>query len=401
MHMTALAILIVHDILIVCMNARVRSLSYLFDLAMFCEMSRCPRHGGKTIRDPESICRIGDGAYASRLLSLNQCTSIQAHHVNLHNIYNGMSAPFLFIFSTISFLDPMPYTPSTMILATLLLLTTPLTSAYWQPPSGTSFQIDLSNTPRNTTTPYTAFDTDLFATKPTFISSLHASNRKAICYFSAGSYENWRPDASQFNKTTDLGAPLQGWPGEWWLNTNSANVRRIMSERIALAKSKGCDAIDPDNVDGYDNDNGLGLTRADAVNYVEFLAQAGHAAGMAVGLKNAGEIIPQVLGVVEFSVNEQCLQYQECDTFQPFTNAGKPVFHIEYVKGTPGAKYVTRTCNDASARGFSTIIKHMSLDEWAVACPAGSTGVDVGVQKTQAVQSRATRMRVFGGFWGR
>jgi len=77
---------------------------------------------------------------------------------------------------------------------------------------------------------------------------------------------------------------MEDWEGEWWLNTKSANVRAIMKTRIALAKSKGCDAIDPDNVDAYNNVNGLGLTKNDAIDYLKFLATEAHAAGMAIGV---------------------------------------------------------------------------------------------------------------------
>jgi len=92
-----------------------------------------------------------------------------------------------------------------------------------------------------------------------------------ICYFSAGSYEDFRPDISQFDKATDLGKPLVGWPGEWWLQANSANVRKIMTARLDLAVTKGCDGIDPDNIDAYNNDNGLDLQNTDAVDYVHLL----------------------------------------------------------------------------------------------------------------------------------
>jgi hypothetical protein len=34
-----------------------------------------------------------------------------------------------------------------------------------------------------------------------------------------------------------------------------------MAARIQVAKDKGCDGVDPDNVNGYDNDNGLGFTK--------------------------------------------------------------------------------------------------------------------------------------------
>jgi len=49
---------------------------------------------------------------------------------------------------------------------------------------------------------------------------------------------------------------------------------------------------------------------------------------MAIGLKNAGEIVQQILPQMEWQVNEQCVEYDECDTFTPFITAGKTVFHI-------------------------------------------------------------------------
>ena len=44
------------------------------------------------------------------------------------------------------------------------------------------------------------------------------------------------------------------------MNLKSDNVRKIMQARLDVAKEKGCDGVDPDNVDGYDNENGLDLT---------------------------------------------------------------------------------------------------------------------------------------------
>ncbi|KAI7296954.1 hypothetical protein KC352_g65 [Hortaea werneckii] len=94
------------------------------------------------------------------------------------------------------------------------------------------------------------FDIDLFDNPPSTIDALHKLDKKVVCYFSAGSYEPYRSDSSQFRES-DLGDPLDGWPDEKWLDLNSPNVRRIMANRIALARKKGCDAIDPDNIDGY------------------------------------------------------------------------------------------------------------------------------------------------------
>lgn len=190
-----------------------------------------------------------------------------------------------------------------------------------------------------------------------------------ICYFSAGSYESNRPDSGNFT-ASDKGKELDGWPGEYWLNTKSSNVRSIMSARIALAESKGCDGVDPDNIDAYDNSNGLDLTTSDAVDYLSFLSTEAHGRNLSIGLKNGGTIVNQTIGIMQWEVNEQCVQYNECDIFQPFIQAGKPVFHIEYPKSAPQVSQATRQsdCNDASAQGFSTVLKNMGLDDWVETC---------------------------------
>lgn len=143
-----------------------------------------------------------------------------------------------------------------------------------------------------------------------------------------------------------------------------------MTARLQLAQSKGCDGVDPDNVNAYNNDNGLGLTTADAIDYVTFLANGVATLGMSVGLKNAEEIIGDVLPLMQWSVNEQCEQYTECDQFQPFIAAGKPVFHIEYPDSAPAVTTAQKTkiCGDKTAAGFSTVLKDMDLSPSIDAC---------------------------------
>lgn len=95
---------------------------------------------------------------------------------------------------------------------------------------------------------------------------------------------------------------------------------------------------------------------------------------MSIGLKNAGDIIPKVIGFVDFSVNEQCAEYSECETFEPFIKAGKPVFHIEYPKGAPkiDASRAAALCSDsgigAGSARFSTVLKKMELDGFVQYC---------------------------------
>lgn len=242
---------------------------------------------------------------------------------------------------------------------------------FWRPAAGTPWQIVLEYALNDTSPDVPIYDIDLFTNDASTIANLHAMNRSVICYFSAGSYEDFRPDSSNFTKD-DYANPLKGWNGEWWLNTNSSNVRNIMSARIALAASKGCDGVDPDNVDGYDpsNDSGIDLTEDTAVNYLTFLAIEAHSRNMSIGLKNAGAIVDRVVDMLQWEVNEQCGQYDECADFQAFIDAGKPVFRIEYPDSAPdiSTTMLDGICNNTAAIGFSTVVKKMSLDDWVEYC---------------------------------
>lgn len=128
------------------------------------------------------------------------------------------------------------------------------TAPQWRPQANTTWQIVLQNAiaaPEGSITPdVEVFDIDLYTNPASTIQALHDLDKKVICYFSAGSYEPYRPDSDQF-QDADLGSTMKGWPDERWLDIRTANVRRIMASRIAFAAQKGCDGIDPDNVDGY------------------------------------------------------------------------------------------------------------------------------------------------------
>ena len=110
--------------------------------------------------------------------------------------------------------------------------------------------VDLNNLAATETAESSVIDIDLFDNDDTTISALKEQGKQVICYFSAGSREDWRDDSSRFT-ASDYGQGLDGWKGENWVNVKSTNVRNIMKDRIALAAKKGCAAVDPDNVDGF------------------------------------------------------------------------------------------------------------------------------------------------------
>jgi hypothetical protein len=126
----------------------------------------------------------------------------------------------------------------------------------WSPRVNSTWQIVLSDPIKplanasSITPDVEIFDIDLFENPKATVDALHRLGKKAIAYFSAGSYEPGRPDSQDFN-SNDLGKKMDGWPKEKWVDIRSVHVRTIMSKRIELAAQKGFDAIDPDNVDGY------------------------------------------------------------------------------------------------------------------------------------------------------
>lgn len=241
-------------------------------------------------------------------------------------------------------------------------------TAKWKPAIGNTWQIQLNGPLTSITMAAHNYDIDLFENNEKTIKTLHYMNAKVICYFSAGSYEEWRPDAKTFDNSS-IGSNMAGWAGERWLDIRSGSVRSVMSSRIKLAAEKGCDGIDPDNIDGYSHNNtGFQLTKKDAVHYVQFLAEEAHSQGLAIGLKNGAELALLVMDFVEWDINESCAFYNECNTYHPFISAGRPVFHIEYVDGDNPVN-LTTACNATGTRGFSTLLKHRNLDNWFQACP--------------------------------
>ncbi|PRP99983.1 hypothetical protein ENSA5_27980 [Enhygromyxa salina] len=238
--------------------------------------------------------------------------------------------------------------------------------ATWCPTPGTSWQWQLSGN-LDTTFDVEVYDIDLFDTPPATIASLHDDGRAVICYFSAGSHEDWRPDADQFPPAA-IGDPLDGWPGERWLDIRDAEVRALMQARLDLAQSAGCDAVEPDNVDGWTNPTGFDLSADDQLDYNAFLAAEAHARGLSIGLKNDLDQVDALVDQFDWALNEECIAYDECELLQPFLDAGKAVFHVEYVDDpADGPAAADTVCGQVPA-GFSTLIKLWDLDAWRLEC---------------------------------
>ena len=266
----------------------------------------------------------------------------------------------------------------------------------WQPTRGMRWQIQLQASAGHCATggfstsiaapPYgggadvspSVFAIDLYADEgacPTYapgtpntdaVTAIHAGGGYAIAYISAGSWEQWRPDAAAY-VTYDkacggclLGKTLGGYPDERYVNIHAGEPRRFLLHRMKVrmrrAVAAGFDGVYFDNQDEYHwADTGFPITRHDQLMYLTRLLNQARFLGLAAGPNN------DILQTVRFEpyadlqINESCFRYSECRFMRPMLDAAKPVFEIEYSK--PLSDY----CPAANRRHFSTIKKVPSL----------------------------------------
>ncbi|MDP1778930.1 MAG: endo alpha-1,4 polygalactosaminidase, partial [Anaerolineales bacterium] len=122
------------------------------------------------------------------------------------------------VLSASSTLAVEPASPTDSIPSTFTPLPPP---AIVTPPNG-SWQIQYTGG-INTDLDVDIYNLDLFDTNPAAIADLHARGIFVMCYFSAGSFEDWRADAALFPQEI-LGNDMEGWPGEIWLDIRQINL---------------------------------------------------------------------------------------------------------------------------------------------------------------------------------
>jgi hypothetical protein len=197
------------------------------------------------------------------------------------------------------------------------------------------------------------YDIDAFDTSASVVSALHAKGFIVIAYASFGTYENWRPDAASF--PANVKGSNNGWPGENWLDIRSDGVKTIMAARLDLIKSKGFDAVEPDNVDGYSNSTGFPLTAQDQLNFNEWIAAQCHQRGLSVGLKNDVDQVGTLQPYFDWTLNEESYKYSEYSGLSAFTNNNKAVFEVEYGKNTSQASALNALHFNSTTRDLNLL----------------------------------------------
>jgi len=237
---------------------------------------------------------------------------------------------------------------------------------WYRPKPGTTWQWQLQGTVDVNKYNVDLYDIDMFGATTSLIDTIHGKGKAVICYIDT-SYEPGRPDSSQFTSAV-LGNGIDGWPGQKWVDIRSQVVKNIMTSRLNLAASKGCDGVEMDDVDAYQNNPGFPLTATDQLNFNKFLVSSAHGLGLSIGLKNDLDQVSALASSYDFAVNEQCFQYSECSVLSTFINQGKAVFGVEYELAT------SAFCTSANTQKFSFLKKTYDLDATRTACCNSNCG---------------------------
>ncbi|NTV39163.1 MAG: endo alpha-1,4 polygalactosaminidase [Demequinaceae bacterium] len=241
----------------------------------------------------------------------------------------------------------------------------PIADGYLAPAPGVSWQMVLTgNAPPDDTA--AVYDLDASATAAE-LAALRAANPSIylVCYVSIGTWESWRDDAGAFPAPL-LGKALPEWEGERYVDVREIDtLGPIWQARLDECAAKGFDAVDPDNIDVYANDSGFPIAQDDVVTMMAWLANEAHARGLAIGQKNAPELVADLAPLLDFAVVEECLEQDDCDAYGPYVASGKPVFAVEY----PGDAVIPEGyCDRAALAGLSLLVSPRALDGPGVRC---------------------------------
>lgn len=225
---------------------------------------------------------------------------------------------------------------------------------WWHPEPGLTFDY-LIGAPARTTSMADVVVLDGEGAIGHDIDAAHRRGAHVVCYINAGAWEPYRLDAASFPEDL-LGAAMDGWPDERWLDIRQSDqLIDLIQPRVQACAEGGFDAVDFDNVHGFTQETGFPLTAADQLAYNRALADLAHSHGLAAGLKNDLEQIPELVEAFDFAVNEECLHYGECEAYAPFVEAEKPVFNIEYVDSVD-------RCERATAAGLVSVYAPLALN---------------------------------------
>ncbi len=139
---------------------------------------------------------------------------------------------------------------------------------------------------------------------------------RTVCYLDLA-WENYRPDASPggYFPAAALGNVYFGFPAERWVDFRQLDaLKPMLDERIGMCAAKGFDAVELDDIDGFDppSTTGFDLTPGDVQNYLAYAFNLIHEYGMTGLWKNSPYLSSWGREYSDGAVVEECYLSKDC-----------------------------------------------------------------------------------------
>jgi len=240
--------------------------------------------------------------------------------------------------------------------------------SWWQPKAGVTFDWCLDDLKASDTFTAEVVDVDAFTTTAAQVAALHKQGKKVIAYLSVGTIEDDRPDANLLPAEV-IGKIYDEWPHEKWLDIRKPEkLQPWLKSRINMILSKGFDAVEPDNIDSYDNDSGFDISLDDTKRYCDYLIALAHQNGLGIGQKNVPELADTYSKQFDWVLTEDAFADKFQDDLKSYISLNKPVFAVEYTDRTSQSSFSSTICPKAKSLGYFALLKRRSLEKWSFNC---------------------------------
>jgi len=169
------------------------------------------------------------------------------------------------------------------------------------------------------------YDIDGFLTTPAQVRAIKTrwqaatlGHPRTICYLDLA-WEEYRPDSSPEPRglfpAATLGNIYFGYPQERWVDFRQLDeLKPMIDQRLAMCARKGFDAVELDDIDGFDppSTTGFHLTPGDAQNLLAYAFNEIHRLRMAGLWKNSPFLSWWGRDYADGAVVEECYIYHAC-----------------------------------------------------------------------------------------
>jgi len=220
-------------------------------------------------------------------------------------------------------------------------------------------------------TPAQVVDLDVLDTPKTTVEKLKKQWKIVIWYINIWAIENYRDDYEKFPKNV-IWKTYSWWEDEKYLDVRKyEKFQKFILNRLEIAKEKGFNWIEPDNMDTYDNfeETWFKILEWDMREYLTWLNIETNKRWMFLIQKNAPELSKKMEKNFDAALLEWAFYNNFEDDFKNYIKNWKKVFNVEYTYNTSKKFFLENICTKSKKLWFISILKNRDLDEFILECP--------------------------------